>query len=521
VVGNYRIGDQLGQGGMGAVYRAEHTQLGKKAAVKVLLEELSNNKDLVARFFNEARAATAIDHPGIVGVFDFGYAVDRRAYIVMEFLDGETLGERRRRLGRLPVPEALTICRQVAGALGAAHARGIVHRDLKPDNIMLVRDPDVLGGQRAKVLDFGIAKLTEREDGGPDDTLPAVKTNNGKIMGTPAYMAPEQCRGAGDVDHRADMYALGCVLYTLVCGRPPFLAEASGDLIAAHLLSEPPSPRTVSREIPEPVEEVMLRLLAKRPDDRYASMAEVVMALEGASAGALPEGLGRRASAVHVAERGDLVPTVDDKPRQPTTLGSAARQSAISPSPTSSRRWRAVGVAVVAAAIGLVVRVRTPHVRETSTSPIPLGGPAGAPTLAAAPAASPAPPAPRAPPPTRLSPSRVALTIISQPPGASVTRASDGVRVGVTPVIASAPRGAGDVRFIVKRQGFREEVVGLDAAADGTRQVMLRPIGRRAPGAPSSASAVVTKDTRSAVTPAPARHAAKPIEDGALDPYSP
>ena len=517
-MGNYRIGEQLGQGGMGAVYLAEHTQLGKKAAVKVLLEDLSNNKDLVARFFNEARAATAIDHPGIVSVFDFGYAIDRRAYIVMEFLDGETLGERRRRLGRLPVPEALTICRQVAGALGAAHARGIVHRDLKPDNIMLVRDPDVLGGQRAKVLDFGIAKLAEREDGDPDDTLPAVKTKSGKIMGTPTYMAPEQCRGAGDVDHRADMYALGCVLYTLVCGRPPFLAEASGDLIAAHILSEPPPPRTVSPEIPAPVEEVMLRLLAKRPDDRYASMAEVVAALEGASAGALPEGLGRRASAVHVAASGDLVATVDDRPRQPTTLGSAARQSAISQSPTGGRRWRLVGIAVVAAAIGLVVRARTPRVgRATSTSRLPAGAPAAASTMAVA---SPAP-SPPASPPATPPPSRVALTITSQPPGASVTRASDGVRVGVTPVLTSVPRGASDVRFIVKRRGFREEVVRLDDATESTQQVTLRPIGRGATAAHRPPPSPVTGDARPSVTPAPTRHAARPIEDGALDPYGP
>jgi serine/threonine-protein kinase len=507
VVGNYRIGEQLGEGGMGAVYRAEHTQLGKKAAVKVLLEELSNNKDVVARFFNEARAATAIDHPGIVSVFDFGYAVDHRAYIVMEFLEGETLGERRRRLGRLPVPEALTICRQVAGALGAAHARGIVHRDLKPDNIMLVRDPDVLGGQRAKVLDFGIAKLVEHEERGTDDTLPAVKTKSGKIMGTPTYMAPEQCRGAGDVDHRADMYALGCVLYALICGRPPFLAEASGDLIAAHILSEPPAPRTVAPEIPEPVEEVLLRLMAKRPGDRYTSMAEVVAALEAASAGTLPAGLGRRASAVRPVASGDLLPTVDDGPKQPTTLGSAAQQSA-SLLTAGRGRWRsvvglAVGAAAVAAlAIGVRARTHVPFRPATAvTSPVE------APVAASL----------RAP-----APQMVTLAITSDPVGARVFRASDGVELGVTPFSTPVERGDGEARFILKRRGFHEEAVTLGAASDGARHVTLRAIGRTAlasrgegPAAPQ------TKSAAPSVTPAPPRRIGKPIENGALDPYGP
>jgi serine/threonine protein kinase len=506
VFGNYRIGEQLGEGGMGAVYRAEHTQLGKKAAVKVLLEELSNNKDVVARFFNEARAATAIDHPGIVTVFDFGYAADHRAYIVMEFLEGETLGERRRRLGRLPVPEALIICRQVAGALGAAHARGIVHRDLKPDNIMLVRDPDVLGGQRAKVLDFGIAKLVERDEAKADDTLPAVKTKSGKIMGTPTYMAPEQCRGAGDVDHRADMYALGCVLYALVCGRPPFLAEASGDLIAAHILSEPPAPRSVSPEIPEPVEEVMLRLMAKRPDDRYASMTEVVAALEGASAGALPAGLGRRTSAVRPVASGDLLPTVDDGPRQPTTLGSAAQQSTSLPTAGRGRRRSVVGLlvgaaAVAALAIGLRARTPTPLRPAVASSPVETPGTGSTPE-----------PAPRT----------VTLTLSSDPTGAHVFRASDGVALGVTPLSTSVERGDGETRFILKHKGFYEEAVTFGAASDGARHVTLRGIGRTAPasrgqGAPASPA----KSAAPSVTPAPPRHAGKPIENGAIDPYGP
>src|SRR5690242_5535956 len=157
-VGAYRLIQRIGEGGMGTVWLAEHTMLGRRAAVKVLHASFSSQAEIVARFFNEARAATAINDLGIVQIFDFGHHTDGSAYIVMELLDGEPLDHRIAR-GPLPVADALRIMRQVASALGAAHASGIVHRDLKPENIFLVRDPEVPGGERAKLLDFGIAKL--------------------------------------------------------------------------------------------------------------------------------------------------------------------------------------------------------------------------------------------------------------------------------------------------------------------------------------------------------------------------
>src|SRR5262249_3706534 len=159
VVGSYRIIRKIGEGGMGAVYVAEHTLIGRQAAIKVLQREMSHRQDLVTRFFNEARAATAVKHPGIVEIYDFGYHTGGSAYIVMEYLEGETLAARLRRTGPLPAARAAALGRQVAGALGAAHAKGIVHRDLKPDNIFIVRDPDIMDGERSKILDFGIAKL--------------------------------------------------------------------------------------------------------------------------------------------------------------------------------------------------------------------------------------------------------------------------------------------------------------------------------------------------------------------------
>src|SRR3954469_668524 len=230
-VGAYRVLQQIGEGGMGTVWLAEHTMLGRRAAIKLLHPMFITRPDIVTRFFNEARAATAISDPGIVQIFDFGHHVDGTAYIAMEMLEGEPLDRRLRRLGRIPITDALRILRQVASTLGVAHTRGIVHRDLKPENIFLVHDPEVYGGERAKVLDFGIAKLSGDQH---------VKTQTSAVMGTPAYMSPEQCRGAGQVDQRSDVYALGCLMFALISGAPPFEADGGGEIIAMHLREAPP-----------------------------------------------------------------------------------------------------------------------------------------------------------------------------------------------------------------------------------------------------------------------------------------
>ena len=271
VLGSYRLIAELSSGGMGTVYRAQHELLGRPAAIKLLRPELSSNDVLVERFFNEAKAATAIRHPGIVEVYDFGYTDDGRAYIVMEFLDGETLKDRAVRRGRLTEVEAASIARGIASALKAAHAKGIVHRDLKPDNVFLVPDPDG-SGDRVKVLDFGVAKLSETSPTNPRHT------QTGVLMGTPLYMAPEQARAAGLIDHRADLYSLGCILYELLVGQPPFLAEGAGEIIAMQLFTEPQRPSERAAVSPE-MEATVMRLLEKEPHDRFQSAADVQQAL--------------------------------------------------------------------------------------------------------------------------------------------------------------------------------------------------------------------------------------------------
>ena len=264
-VGNYKIVGSLGVGGMGTVFRAEHVLIGRPAAVKLLNPEMTANRDVVQRFFNEARATSAIKHPGIVEIFDFGYTAAGHAFIVMELLEGEPLTHRIRARSRMSEAEAALLMRDVCGALAAAHAKGIVHRDLKPDNIFIVPDPEL--GERTKILDFGIAKLT-------DIGLASSTTKTGSVMGTPTYMSPEQCRGSGTVDHRADLYSIGCMLYEMVAGRPPFTNPGAGELIGSHLFVEP-EPLSRHAAVSAELEALVMTLLAKDPERRVQTAREL------------------------------------------------------------------------------------------------------------------------------------------------------------------------------------------------------------------------------------------------------
>jgi tRNA A-37 threonylcarbamoyl transferase component Bud32 len=397
MLGTYRIVKKLGEGGMGAVYLAEHALLGRRAAVKVLQPALSANQDIVQRFFNEARAATAIADPGIVQIFDFGYHTDGSAYIVMEFLEGEALDARLKRFGRLAPEDALRILRQVAASLHAAHGRGIVHRDLKPENIFLVPDREVAGGERAKILDFGIAKLT-------NDAGSKVKTQTAAIMGTPVYMSPEQCRGAGYVDHRSDLYSLGCVLYHLLVGRPPFDGEGVGEIIAAHLREPAPVPSALAPGVPPAVDALVARCLAKQPEARFATAAELAETC-AALLSAAPSMVGPAPNPGYAAAPTPSVPAV-------TTLsgaaGAAPTAGATAPAqPRGSKR----GLVIALGAVGAVAAGVIAIVVASSG-----GGDRTAPTAATQPETAVATPVPTpVPTPTEIPPPDPTPTAIPTP----------------------------------------------------------------------------------------------------------
>lgn len=265
--GRHEITRVIGQGAMGIVYEAQHIKLGKRVAIKVLRERMLVEENVAWRFFQEAQACSSIGHPNIVDVTDFGQSPDGTSYFVMEYLEGQTLGERIER-GPIAIAEAIAIARQIASALNAAHQKGIVHRDLKPDNIVLL--PSVSGSSFVKILDFGVAQVGEV----------AKATRPELVFGTPYYMAPEQADGR-PVDLRTDIYALGTILYEMLTGRTPFDAPTVMELLSKQLMEAPRPPIELNPRIGE-VNAVILRALAKAPEERFQSMGGFLEALTAA-----------------------------------------------------------------------------------------------------------------------------------------------------------------------------------------------------------------------------------------------
>lgn len=254
----------IGEGGMARVYEARHVRLpNRRFAVKVLHPMYAQQPMVVARFQREAEASSGISHPNVVDVFDIGVTPDGRPYLVSEFLEGKDFATLLDEQGKIEPAAAVHVVRQVCRALSAAHARGVVHRDVKPENVFLVGNPEA---PIVKVLDFGISKV----DGAGGSNL----THTGMIMGTPGYMPPEQARG-GKIDLRADIYGVGAMLYRAVTGKLPFDSEDASEALSMVLTEEPPRPRSIEASIPEALELVIQRAMAKDPEGRYASMAEL------------------------------------------------------------------------------------------------------------------------------------------------------------------------------------------------------------------------------------------------------
>ena len=371
--GNYRIVQLLGEGGFGEVYLAENPLIERRAAVKVLHTALAQDAELVRRFLNEARAASAIRHRNIIEVFDAGVTPEGAPYILMEFLEGVSLQKRLADRGHLALPQALEIARQAGSALAAAHAAGIVHRDLKPENLFLVPDAGSPHGERVKILDFGIAKI--KRSGGTGGTM---RTQAGLIMGSPAYMSPEQCKDSADVDLRSDIYSFAIIVYEMLAGRTPYVAATGTEMLIMHLTGTPTPLRELVADVPAHVEAAIMRGLARARADRFDSMASFVGALR---ADASPAALSRpsseelpafREKPVSGAERTVAVQAVTTFSRATGEVGAAAGDDVLLAA-TRPRRWPFFALGGGAAA-GLVIFLLLRSPSHDSSPPRPTQG---------------------------------------------------------------------------------------------------------------------------------------------------
>jgi eukaryotic-like serine/threonine-protein kinase len=475
--GNYHALSLLGEGGMGAVYLAEHPGIGRKVAIKVLRAELDHDPQLLTRFLNEARAANAIRHPNIIEVLDSGTTERGASYLVMELLEGESLSARIKRLSRLDERSAIEIAMQTAAGLGAAHAKGIIHRDLKPDNLFIIPEQSDAARERVKILDFGIAKLHALAG----DSL---KTRTGTLMGTPVYMSPEQCLGTKEVDHRSDVYSLGIILYEMLAGRPPFLSEGFGELLSMHLHETPPSLREFAPQISPEVEAAVLRMLAKKPDERFGSMADVRVAL--AAAAKLPHPItpghklgstdqfGTRAT-VTAQEKDSQPKAPSPGTPSPGTLTPARLAREAVPQATVKTRqppWVLIGAGAalmtIAALLAVVLRKQPPPPPPRQIPPVV------APT-APAPAPAPAPAA-----------TMVRLRLETTPPGARVVRVSDGVVLGTTPQTFELRSSSESLLLRLEKDGFVPATKEVTLTADTNLSVVLEAAPATPTAAPSA-----------------------------------
>ena len=480
-VNNYRITELLGEGGMGAVFLAEHPFMGRKAAIKVLRREFAEDMALVERFMNEARAANAIRHPNIIDIIDVGRLPSGIPYLMMEFLEGESLAKRLTR-GPFDLPDAIDVMLQTTAALAAAHGKGIVHRDLKPDNLYLVPDESAATGVRVKVLDFGIAKLRADMSGG------MAKTQVGSLMGTPPYMSPEQCRGVTEeIDHRTDVYAMGIILFEMLCGEPPFMSAGWGDVVLAHLTKPPPSPRSRNAAIPESIEVVIMKALEKSADARFQSAGEMRAALRSMSSvstfpprptGTLPgmsmmptPGPAKMPTTFRTAT-GEVA---DLRKAQSTDAGAAAPDTVVLGK--GRRNLVIAGVAAVAA-IGVVVAVATSG-GNTTASKTTVAAP---PAAVAAPVVPAGPPA-AAPPHEAQAPAQVLVRLASQPAGALVTDAKRGVVIGATPFEQRIARKPEPLAVRIAKDGYASVDVDIPLEGDFEKTFLLAPKKpQKAPG---------------------------------------
>ncbi|MBI5481327.1 MAG: protein kinase [Deltaproteobacteria bacterium] len=429
VLGSYRLLALIGRGGMGRVYLAEHVKLGRKVALKLLKPEYAAKRDSVRRFFQEARAVNTIRHRNIVDITDFVELPDSRTFIIMELLAGSNLGELVRREGPLPLHRSLGILLQVCDALEAAHREGIVHRDLKPDNVFILNTE----GERdaVKLLDFGVAKLLYSSSSDGDISL---QTMEGSVVGTPAYMSPEQAGGSA-VDHRSDIYSLGAIMYELFTGQRVFEARSFGEFVLKHLQAIPVPPRDLAGIPPLPggLEAIILKCLEKKPEHRYQSVTALRTDLNRIMAG-------ENTAALHIKP-----PAKRRGSRLPYLVAAAGG-----------------GVILAAAAVWLLLPDATPTGRPVIARAATGPGAATGPTAATAGAGV-------------ADQALVEFSFRSDPPGASVFAAGAPGPLGQTPFIRRRPAADRERQFVFKLDGYRDQTARPTAGATPEVFALLEP----------------------------------------------
>lgn len=358
LVGRYQVIRKIGQGGMGAVYEALHLSIGKRVAVKVLLEKFAKREAIIARLEQEARLATSIRHQHIIDINDFGNTEDGQTFVVMELLEGESLAECLHREQTLPEVRILTIAAQAASALAAAHNAGVVHRDVKPENLFLLRRKD---DDFVKVVDFGISKSLRSSD--PDVEQSPRLTQTGMVLGTPLYMSPEQARGDDDIDAGVDIYALGVIMYEASTGRVPFMGTNYLSVISQVLSEEAPMPRSLRPDLSEEFEAIVLRAMAKNRSDRYATANDLLADIQTLL------GDPKRSS-----ERAKI--TVPKRASAPPPQKTSATKIVI---------WvAAIAVLIGAVAVTVSVTMSGPNAKKVTVAAPPLDAPTAKPDAPAA-----------------------------------------------------------------------------------------------------------------------------------------
>jgi serine/threonine-protein kinase len=491
----YSILREIGRGGMGIVYEAEHVELGKRVAIKVMLDKYANDDEAVVRFKREALAASRIGNPHIIDVSHIGAAPDGRPFVVMELLDGEPLTRVLERTGPMPVWRAIQIMRQVLRAVGAAHAKGIIHRDLKPDNIFIVNRDDQ--HDFVKLLDFGISKMIDT-----GEQIAATRlTTTGVVMGTPLYMAPEQAMGS-PVDRGVDIYAAGVILFELLSGRPPFNETNYNMLVAKLITASPPHLADLRRGLPVALVDAVHRALEKEPENRFASAEAFAQALPTDRALSEPN-----LEVMH-------------------TLGPDASVSAVPSTmrkPASKRSWMVAAGAVLVVigaivGVGVVAGGGEPKSGATVQPPSPAPGPAPAPLPAPAPAPGPGPGPGPAPAPTTGK-----LEVKTIPSAAQVK--IDGNDAGSTPLEVTLKPGRHHIH--VELAGYHsldedEDIhisertsatITLQKSSTSTKSIATTT--KTKPGAGSGSSSTTT--TKVEPKGPETQHVVTPYDDGPKD----